>query len=528
MTISIDDQGVSLPADFAESEHVVDVLFDDRRIWSFRPAKAAEVDGEVAFTPWPKDLRGFLNGASVVTLRTTTGEPIGAQEVSFGEGEGRVTVADKHGMLLVVDPADRLISSFETREMAELQPLVDAVEIVLKALNAAGVSAFPAYGTLLGAVREGKLIGHDNDADVGYVSSHTHPADVIIESFRLQRVLQQQGFEITRYSGAAFKVVVRDSERGGRGLDVFAGFLYEGQLVLMGEIFAPFEREWLLPLGTVQLEGVTLPAPAQPERLLAAMYGEQWRVPDPTFKFETGPEVSLRLDQWFRGTRTYRNVWDRRYSTSRERGPIRKPHQLTKQLHRGEAAGTTVVDVGCGRGGDAVWLARRDHPVIGFDFAHNGFAHLKGRALEEGWPVEFLDTNLLEVRHTMALGARLARIEGPKAILARHILNATTTRGRRNFWRLAQMTLGHTGGRLYLEFTSPDPGSRRSAEFNHDLIWNLDADKIEAEGVAAGARVVSRQFLEPGHYECPARVIEGSPPLHSARMVLEWAKMRNS
>ena len=37
----------------------------------------------------------------------------------------------------------------------------------------AGVEAFLAYGTLLGAVREGRLLGHDSDADLGYVSRHT-------------------------------------------------------------------------------------------------------------------------------------------------------------------------------------------------------------------------------------------------------------------------------------------------------------------------------------------------------------------
>ena len=57
-----------------------------------------------------------------------------------------------------------------------------------------GVEAFPAYGTLLGAVREQDLIGHDNDADLGYVSRHTHPLDVIRESFRLQRRLREQGY----------------------------------------------------------------------------------------------------------------------------------------------------------------------------------------------------------------------------------------------------------------------------------------------------------------------------------------------
>ena len=47
------------------------------------------------------------------------------------------------------------------------------------ALEEAGVRPFLAYGTLLGAVRQGDFIGHDSDADLGYVSEHDHPVDAV-------------------------------------------------------------------------------------------------------------------------------------------------------------------------------------------------------------------------------------------------------------------------------------------------------------------------------------------------------------
>ncbi len=148
-----------------------------------------------------------------------------------------------------------------------------AIEVVLAALRDAGIEAFLAYGTLLGAVREGKLLGHDSDADLGYVSHHTHPVDVIRESFRLQRALIGLGYRITRYSALAFKVDVDEGDGVVRGLDVFGGFLMDGHLHLMGEIRVPFEESWIFPLGTTTLEGRTFPAPADPDRLLTATYG---------------------------------------------------------------------------------------------------------------------------------------------------------------------------------------------------------------------------------------------------------------
>ena len=82
---------------------------------------------------------------------------------------------------------------FDTRDAEHSEPLLDSTEQVLAALHEAGVDAFPAYGTLLGAIREQNFIGHDNDVDLGYVSRHTHPLDVIRESFRLQRILRERG-----------------------------------------------------------------------------------------------------------------------------------------------------------------------------------------------------------------------------------------------------------------------------------------------------------------------------------------------
>lgn len=516
--VRIDVDGILLDK---PDDEILDVVFDGRRIWSFRGAKVAERVSGAWRVAWPRDLRGFLKGAALVTVRTADATVLAEAELQFGERGGRVSVVDPQGLPLVIDPGGRLVTTFDASDPEQLRPLVDAIELVLGKLGGLGLDAFPAYGTLLGAVRDGKLIGHDNDADVGYLSRYTHPVDVIRESFRIQRLLEADGFEISRYSGGAFKVTVRGSDGAARGLDVFAGFLYDGHLVLLGEIFAPFEESWLRPLGTVGLEDRTLPAPAEPERLLTAMYGPSWKVPDPTFKFETPYVVTHRLDMWFRGTRTYRNGWDRRYSTSRHRGPLRTPHELAKILHRAEPTDTTVVDVGCGRGQDAVWLARRGHRVFGLDFSGNGYAHLRDRALEEGWTVELDELNLLELRHTLAWGGLLARVEGPRALLVRHLLNATTERGREHLWRLARMTL-RGGGRMYAEFLVAPPRGR-ARRYKDPLVWDLDPDLVESEALAAGATVLSADTVELTPHERPSETEDGAAA-YSCRMVMEWGR----
>ena len=515
------------------ADDVLDLLVDGRRVWSFRPRETAVATSAGHLVEWPRDLGSYLDGTATFAVRDSSGVLLAQDELGFGDGASgasaaRIAVVDESGHDLVIGTNGRLVRTFETRTAEQLVPLIDALEVVVRALAAHGVAAFPAYGTLLGAVREGRVIGHDDDADVGYVSRCTHPADVVIESFRLQRSLQAEGFRIVRYSGGAFKVEVGHETGAPIGLDVFAGFFHEGNLALMGEIYQPFETSWIFPLGEVELEGRRLPAPARPEKLLEAMYGPSWQVPDPTFRFETPQSVHDLFNGWFRGTRTYRNLWDRRYSTSTAHGPLNSdPHKIARVLKREEAPGSLVVDLGCGRGQDAVWLAKKGFRVVGLDYSANGYAFFDHLAQERDWALEFHEMTLLEQRHVVAWGAELAMRPGPRAVLARHLLDATTPRGRDGLWRLCRMLLGREGGRLYLEFMSLDPARDVRAmpeglEYPDGLIREVDPDVVAEEARAVGAVVLRRRAMTPVEWELPSPPAAGSPVPQSCRMVLQW------
>ena len=284
-SVQVDDAGVRAHGD---SEVVLDVLFDGRRIWSFHLMRDTVRDDGARLAEWPQALRRFLNGVTQLSVVEHVDQTVVYdEEVRLGTGDERIAVVNERGLPLGIDKSLRLAQTFDTRSAEHVAPLLDSIEEVLGALKKAGIDAFPAYGTLLGAVRGGKLIGHDSDADLGYVSEHTHPADVVRESFDLQRALADMGYAITRYSGAAFKVDVKEGDGSVRGLDVFGGFLLDDHLYLMGEIGTPFKREWIFPLGTTTLEGRELPAPANTDEFLTATYGPKWRVPDPAYVFET-------------------------------------------------------------------------------------------------------------------------------------------------------------------------------------------------------------------------------------------------
>ena len=166
--VSVGEDGIRL---VSEDDFVADLLFDGRRIWSFWVLRdsVAEDDG-TRFVPWPKRLTRFLDGRTRLSIRShVTDHVLHDADARFGTSEERIAVVTADGHELGMDKYGRLQVTFETRTSDDVEPLLDAVEEVLHALRRAGVEPFLAYGTLLGAVRQGGLIGHDSDADLAHL-----------------------------------------------------------------------------------------------------------------------------------------------------------------------------------------------------------------------------------------------------------------------------------------------------------------------------------------------------------------------
>ncbi|MDO9456138.1 bifunctional 2-polyprenyl-6-hydroxyphenol methylase/3-demethylubiquinol 3-O-methyltransferase UbiG [Nocardioides sp.] len=495
----VDDTGVSL---VTAVDTPVDVCFDGRRIWTFWTRRDTEAPSApswagdaakawpVRVAHWPRPLRQHLHGRSQVTVRdSVTGRVYLDETVSLGTvtstgtDPAPILVRNKRGVDLGIDKSGRLVPTFAGRSDRDIAALLDATEAVIGALRSAGIDPFIAYGTLLGAVREGKVLGHDSDADLGYVSRFTTPVDVMRESFQVQRHLAAEGWRITRYSGGAFKIYVTEADVT-RGLDVFAGFLDEGRLHLMGEVSTPFEPEWIHPLGVAHLDGRPMPVPARPEKLLEATYGPGWRVPDPAYKFTTPRRTVRAFDDWFRGTQPNIRYWDRRSHHGQHRPLPDRPTALARRAHVvAEKLGADVLDVGAGRGSDSLWLARQGHSVTAYDYAPYALEPAKALADAESLDLDVRRLNLAELRAVLGEGTRLAHQPRPRVVLARHVVDATSGVGRDALARLCSMAL-RDGGQLLAEFYLPGQGGQSW------MVGRPDADAFTALLEKAGARRV--------------------------------------
>ncbi|MFC7727082.1 hypothetical protein ACFQW6_18380 [Nocardioides sp. GCM10028917] len=490
-------------------EQLVDVAFDGRRIWSFWLLRDGEQGDDGITLTWPKPLRPFLDGVTEVTLSDPgTDTVLFSSTVQFGARPDRIEVVNPAGRPLSLDKSLKLVETFDTRDAAQVEPLLDAIEEVLGALRQVGLDAFLAYGTALGAIRDGGLIGHDSDADLGYVSTHDHPVDVIRESFRIQRALTDMGYRVTRYSAIALKVHVLESDGLDRGLDVFGGFMRDGTLYLMGEIAVPFEREWVYPLGTASLEGREFPVPADTDRFLTATYGPHWRVPDPAYKFTTPASTIELFNGWFRGMRTGRAGWHAYHKrTAHHSASVSAVAEAVAERHPDLA---TYVDIGCGRGTDVAWFADRGVTAIGLDFQPFAYDEEAERRADDP-RVTFQLFNLLELRHVLAVPAWIARMPGPRAVGCVHVIERLGRRGRLNMLRSARMVLAGTTGTLHLQFLSEkgrDGYARRTGARKP-----LDPAVVAAEVEESGGRVLE-QVRE--------HVSDAPGSSQVCRMIIDW------
>ena len=120
---------------------------------------------------------------------------------------------------------------------------------------------------------------------------------------------------------------------------------------------APLGRDSLLPLSAVTLEGTSLPAPARPELLLAATYGEGWQVPDPAFSFKVPRGIARRSSGWFGEFWLNRFRWS---AQAVEQGAGGEPSSFARRVEP-QLGDALLTDIGCGTGAGARtgWRAGR-------------------------------------------------------------------------------------------------------------------------------------------------------------------------
>ncbi|MCQ8850412.1 discoidin domain-containing protein [Alteromonas stellipolaris] len=173
--------------------------------------------------------------------------------------------------------------TFALRGDKEKERILNDIEQLLAWLNDEfDLPTFISSGTLLGIIRDGKLIEHDDDIDLCYISNQPTEADILAERERLVAFLTGKGCTVRKSDLAHYWCVTP----AGLNVDIFTGFV-EREAACMNPISrGDVKVSDVLPLQKEQVGANTLYIPANPEAVLACNYGEGWRAPDPLWTFD--------------------------------------------------------------------------------------------------------------------------------------------------------------------------------------------------------------------------------------------------
>lgn len=169
--------------------------------------------------------------------------------------------------------------------------ILDDVNILL---NSSDMNAFCAYGTLLGFIREGGIISHDLDLDMGIIDDEYFSWD------KLDSLMHKIGFEVKRYfmykGCISEKTYIRDNVT----IDFFK--FTKKEKYMLGYIYfrdlkIPYinDNDYSVRISKVpiinkinltRINNINVLLPENSIEFIENVYGNNWKYPDPNFKHE--------------------------------------------------------------------------------------------------------------------------------------------------------------------------------------------------------------------------------------------------
>jgi SAM-dependent methyltransferase len=379
-----------------------------------------------------------------------------------------------------------------------------------------GCTGWLAYDSLLSAVREHHL-GADHPLSLSVLAARPDRVGAMRLSFHVARALRRAGLEAQVWGdGRSTAVVVAGGVR--RMVTVQACWQVGDRVVFAPGLPARAGVDAVAPLTETTVDDTALPLPADPARVLTAVYGDAWPTLQPPYRLR--PRALAAAADQTRGYARSRQHWDRYYrglygpTAPREPSPFGRWAVEQERTRAVEPAGL-VVDIGCGNGRDTTHFAERGHPVLGVDYSPAALASARDLLGEGSESRRLRLVDLDDLRAVLLLGAELAGADVPLVLYARFVAHVVDDPARDNLWRLAAMAL-RRGGRMYLEFRTDRDQATAHAFEDHDRHL-LDPEEVAAQLKRHGGLVVHR---EQGRGLAPHR----SEDPHVCRMVVQWAR----
>lgn len=191
---------------------------------------------------------------------------------------------------LLFDLRSKLIRKKQTKKLHEVG--YGALNKLNAVCEKSEIDICCAYGTLLGFVREGGFIGHDDDIDMMVINN---------EKFswkKIETIMKENGFNLFRYFTYKGKVMEQTYEWNGITIDLFMFTPIEDGMIAYFfdrkfDVEYDDEKQYSTKKVTFpafkgiekkEYNGQLLYVPIEPDEWLEYWYGNNWRTPDPSFR----------------------------------------------------------------------------------------------------------------------------------------------------------------------------------------------------------------------------------------------------
>lgn len=473
---------------------LVDIRMDGHRVWSVRLPDP--VDGRTV-VQWPRPLRERLHGRSMIVVEDSVlGGTIARLEKRFGWRSERIAITDKRGQWMAMTKWDRLGPVLEGSRDAVADRLLVSARALIDDLESWGYPVYIVGGTLLGIIRNGEMLPHDDDIDLAFLSDEWHPLELGRVSYEMERKLTAAGYTVVRHSLAQLEVVVFDQAGEiDHYIDIFTGFFRDGEYCQPFALRGPeVTREDLVPTRPLEVNGVALPAPNNPEAWLRYAYGEGWRVPDPTFKFIVPSGTRFRFASWFGVFNRGRYFWEKHFQGRVDRTvPPRGREDVQDFLDR-IPPGSNVIDLGCGDGALTQLIADAGHRVVGIDYSYEA---LRIAGSGTGPSPTYLRVNMNDRAAMLELASQVIRTREVWHVFLRDTIHGLTWVNKQNVYLFlaaalrgdatAYITFPHKRTSGYVR-SDPRTWSYRTEDFE----LSLSENGLVAEEMHAARRVGGR------------------------------------
>lgn len=168
-----------------------------------------------------------------------------------------------------------------------------------KVLEKHGVHFLLNFGTLLGAVREHDFIGHDCDIDL---SMHEKYKDKLLQAIP---ELYELGIKLCRYY---YKGTIYSFHYKGIICDINVVFepIFPYNIWFYKTLEQLYPKKYSVETEYIDFLGEQYEVPKNPERCLAYMYGDDWRIPQKGKKAKFYPDWMVIEKLWYRVYRKFK------------------------------------------------------------------------------------------------------------------------------------------------------------------------------------------------------------------------------